>query len=288
MAVVTTTLGNGDGVCVPGNGGTLDALDVEELRALFERHGFVLFQGFNASLEDFFRFGKRFMHHIRVTPEAQRRPHPIHRGVQTVTSGLHAMNFHADFGQLPNRPDIISFYCQVPAQTGGETFVVDGIRLWDALEPATRAAFLAQRIRQQSVLDRALWTTLTGTQDFDAVKTALEQSPGVTCTLLEGDRMFLEWVTPAAFAPRFSSQMCVASNLFPFVYNGLTTVWEDGSPLDVAILVELQTKATALCTTLAWQARDFAMLDNTRYLHARAQQDPHRKVYTLQGDARPR
>lgn len=281
MALNPEPLGNG---CVIHAQGTpLPELSIAELRRLYRECGFLAFRGFKTTVEEFYLFGRRFMERVRTTPEAERRQHPIHRGLQTVNSGLHALNFHADFGQLPNRPEVISLYCQVPPMSAGQTYVTDGIALWKALSDETRRRFSTQRICQVSLLDHKLWTTSAGTDDFAAVKASMEKEEGVTCTLLPFNAMSVEWRTWAAFKPKFSDELTLCSNLFPFVYNGLMSLWEDGKPVEPAIIEELYTRAASLATTIEWNAGDFAVIDNTRYLHARAAQDAQRKVFSLQG-----
>jgi alpha-ketoglutarate-dependent taurine dioxygenase len=271
------------GRLIQAQGTPLAELPVDELRALYRECGFLLFRGFNAATDEFYQFGRRFMDRMRTTPEAERRQHPIHRGLQTVNNGLHPLNFHADFGQLPNRPDVICLWCQVPPLSGGQTYVCDGVALWKALKEETRARFKAQRIRQISLLDHKLWTTSAGTEEFEAVKKGMEKDEGVTCTLLPNNAMSVEWKTWAQFKPRFSNEVTLASNLFPFVYNGLITLWEDGTPLDLELHTELHARVAALSSTVEWKAGDFVIVDNTRYLHARAAQDAQRKVFSLQG-----
>jgi alpha-ketoglutarate-dependent taurine dioxygenase len=273
----------GAGLRIHAAGRDLRDLPVDEVRALHRAHGFLHFTGFGATAEQFHALARRFMDRVRTTPEAERRQHPLHRGLQTVNSGMHALNFHADFGQLPDRPDVIALWCQAPALSGGETYVCDGVALWKALSEETRARFSSTRIRQVSLVDRRLWAQSAGGDDFDAVKRAMEAHEGVACTLLDGGAMSIEWRTWAAFRPRFSDDLAFCSNVFPFVYTGLVSLWDDGRPLEPGIHAELRTRAGEVAIGVAWQAGDFAIVDNTRWLHARAAQDAHRKVFTMLG-----
>ncbi|MBI5496400.1 MAG: TauD/TfdA family dioxygenase [Deltaproteobacteria bacterium] len=283
MSLGDVTLDRGPGRLFQADGRALVGLPVKELRALFREHGFLAFRGWNASISDFYQFGKRFMDRLRTTPEAERPQHPIHRGMQTVSQGDHAMNFHADFGQLPDRPEAIAFYCQVAPESEGETFVCDGIQLWESLDEATRRLFEQRRITQCSSVDWRLWTSSAGTTDFDVVRAFMEEREGVQVSPGPLGALQVRWTTWAAARPKFSDRTALASNVFPGVYNGLTTTWEDGTPLDAALVQHLETRARALSTVIRWAAGDFAVVDNTRYVHARAAQDARRKLYTLQG-----
>ncbi|MEW5847711.1 MAG: TauD/TfdA family dioxygenase [Myxococcota bacterium] len=284
LAVSLEQFGNGPGVVVTSQGAKVRELPIRPFKELLQERGALVFRGFDASKSDFVGFARLFMKQVKTTPEVRRRRDKLHPGLQTALLGNEGLNFHADFAQVPQRTHIISFYCAVPAQWGGETLVTDGEELLRALSPSTREALRTRRIRHSTTLDRANWSAFSGTQDATEIVRQAREVPGLECVHNPDDTLTTHWVTSAVTPSVLRSEPCLCTNIFPGVYNGLVTTWEDGSPIPREITDEIQQKAAELSARIVWnRAGDFAIVDNTRYVHARTQQDGIRVIFTMQG-----
>jgi alpha-ketoglutarate-dependent taurine dioxygenase len=266
-----------------GQGGVLD-LDREAVAEAYRETGAVVLRGFRATAEQFHALCKRFAGRLLVDPEGGRTPHRANKEIQSVTPGTAALNFHAEFGSTPFRPDFIAFWCEVPPVTRGETTLCDGIGLWKSLSEATRRLFTEKRIRHVFTHEQALWMRFFGVTTPAQLQQALERVPRATVRVDPAGTVTGEWVTEAAFRPRFSDELGIATNLFPGVYPELTTTFEDGSPLPAEVIAELDEQARRLCIALEWGAGDVTLVDNTRVLHGRrAIEDAKRRVHACQG-----
>jgi len=244
----------------------------------------LLFRGFKADKGQFMGFARLFMKRVKTTPEIARQRDRLHPGLQTALLGTEGLNFHADFSQVPERTHVICFYCLVPAKSGGETLLTDGEQLFLGLVPETQKHFLTRRIRHESTLNRYNWSAFAGTQDAAEVVARAATVPDLTSVHNADDSITTTWVTSAVTPSVFREAPALCTNIFPGVYNGLVTTWEDGEAIAPAIIEEIQQVARKLSNTMVWDAAgDFAILDNTRYVHARTRTDGIRQLFTLQG-----
>jgi alpha-ketoglutarate-dependent taurine dioxygenase len=279
------SLGPGPGLVLTNVNGRLADLPVPVFKELYRQCGVLAFRGFDANKTAFMNFARLFMKRIRTTPELLRRKDKLHPGLQTALIGTDGLNFHADFAQVPDRTHVICFYCAVPSRTGGDTLVTDGELLYRALSPVTQELLRTRRIRHSTTLNRANWSAFSNTQDPQTVISRSAEVPDLLCIYNDTDDSITTlWTTCAVTPSIFGKDPCLCTNIFPGVYNGLVTTWEDGEPLSPQLLGELGQKARDLSQRLTWnRAGDFAIVDNTRCVHARTPFDGVRQLFTLQG-----
>jgi hypothetical protein len=255
------------------------------VRELFLARGAIWFRGFSIRAADFLSFISQFSSELITLNSFERKRHREVHEIQSVTGGAEALNFHTEMGHVPGRPDFLSFWCETPSTKGGQTLLVDGIALWNALSEPTRRIFLEKRIRYVMVVPREWWTDRLKSDRQEAIDRAAAGIPDFVVHRGDDDALILEWRTFAAFAPNFSSSLCFASNLFPYVVPGLAVSFEDGEPIPPEIAEELQQCAASIAAEIEWSPSEVVLFDNTRWLHGRREVGGirRRRVQMLQG-----
>ncbi|MEW5847703.1 MAG: TauD/TfdA family dioxygenase [Myxococcota bacterium] len=256
-------------------GRRLGELDVAALGALVRGEGAVLLRGFQPRAEEYATLMRRLLRRHKHTP-VHRGTHPLHRLLQTTTPGTQAMSYHAEYAHLPDRVDVISFWCQVP---GGETRVCDGARLMDAVSPTTRELLTAQRIRYLAWHDPAAWTAACGTHDVTEVQKQAEGMAGYQVHPGPGGGLITEFTTGAITGPT----PALVANLLPGAYAALTVVLEDGRPVPGDVVEDVRSSAGRCGVGMVWEPGDVVLLDNWRMLHGRGEQTTSRKAWAVLG-----
>ncbi len=268
-------------VAEAGTGG-LAALDETAVQDAFRARGWVAFRGFGPTAAEVDAFARRFTatHFLGYG----RAPFPDLPCITAANESLLALEAHTDNALRPEaqRPDITWLWGEVPAADGGETTFFDGIRVWAALAPATRALLTTERLR---FVSRYAWRQL-GLPDRASFERFVAASGGTIRAIHADDSADVEVALPATRATRwggavaFTSSMCVAGSKG---FEAMRVELAEGVPLPDAVWRDVRAALAACREEHRWQAGDLIMLDNTRYLHGRnAHRDPRRRVFLVQ------
>lgn len=283
-AMVDVELAGPSGVVVLKGYSRIQDIPDAVVREHYRTHGALWLQECNVDALGFLEFIQRFSSNLVTLNSPERRRHFAVPELQSVTGGSEALNFHTEGGSTPNRPQFLSFLCEAKAKGGGQTLLVDGVKLWRALSEGTREFFQERRIRYVMRTPHQWWTHFLGGDAPELVEAALGKEADVTFQIEADGTLVTDWKTPAAFTPRFGTELAFASNLFPYVVPGLTVGMEDGTPVPQDISLELMARARELTTAVEWNNGDVVLLDNTRWLHGRnAVQGLGRRVQMLLG-----
>ena len=243
-----------------------DLMDLERTAALswLASDGFVVLRGFGGALEHFADFARRFL-----SPEQVFRPGTAeveHVGV--VDDGQYPIPFHAEYGSLPLRPDVLWFACVSPAGTGGQTTVCDGIRVGQALRVATRKLFEERRLRFYGALPPGLFAKCQAAFADDGLRRIVERPDTRWSSSVNADgTVSFEYFVPAFFPSLFGDK-AFANALIPQHRLGRVT-FEDGTAVPEAAIREVEEVTDQLTELIPWIAGDVAMLDNSRLMHGR-------------------
>ncbi|NVJ05916.1 TauD/TfdA family dioxygenase [Myxococcus sp. AM001] len=264
-------------------------------------HGVVLFRGFDVDSDGFYAFASRFNRGFLTSPFDDRKAAHAHNELQTVTLGRAGLSVHFEFGNMPLRPDLLWFYCRRPADQGmgGETLVVDGIALFEKLQPGTQQALRERRIKYRNYLPR---------HAMDAILTKNNQMQGMfghdvmgflhtrfAFHIVEDNagRIVFDYTAPAVMPSAEDGRVNICQNILTDAYHRPThqdapdsfsteVTWDDGAPIAADILQDLKTSASSLTRGIRWRAGDFVVVDNNRVLHGRNQtRDPLRDIIML-------
>jgi alpha-ketoglutarate-dependent taurine dioxygenase len=244
----------------------LQSLDHEAIIELFERHGVLLFRGFELDTDDLVTVTDCFTE--TYAPDAVRRPRRFgKKQIRNVDIGKARLGLHSEAAFGPTWPEIIWFYCLVPSTAGVSTMICDGVMLWKKLSPQTQKLFLTQPVKYHYLADLG-----------DEKMPGLGREPWPFHTVgVSGYRDRENGVADLSVL-RFAVQesrsraLCFANHAFTDLAN-LTTTMSDGTPIPRETLAEIREAARLLTYDVQWQPRDLLMLDNRRFTHGRREFD---------------
>jgi hypothetical protein len=290
----------------------LDALEPRALLEPLAKRGALLVRGAHADLPRFEQLTQRLCHRFHVSG-ARRHLRAEGDGFSTRTSGRNfALLPHTegsyrppiDFGHpespvSPRHPEVCFFFCEAPPlAAGGETLLLDGVRLCAALTPAVRERFIREGIGFHSEWEPARFEAEFGTSDRALIDTALRRVPNTRHEFV-GDTLHLDYVTDAIVqtasgGPAFATAAFAHLPFVPHRDYGAEFVhakpenrvfFGGGEPLSEALVCELLESARRLTVAHRWQRGDVLLLDNRRVLHGRNRTlvDCERVIYSRFG-----
>ncbi|MBW4630841.1 MAG: TauD/TfdA family dioxygenase [Iphinoe sp. HA4291-MV1] len=250
---------------------------------LFKSYGLLLFRGFSVNNEQMQAFAEQFSSRFVLDKDR-----PIvnlkNRFVTLVDPGMHYVSPHCENANSPFSPDVVWFCCAVPASQGGETLIWDGGRVWEELSEDLKQLFISQKIRFVQKFPAADWKRFLGSGSTIAdVKRTLDNLKGVNYQINSDQSVSLEYVCSAVVKTKYGNQDAFANSLISEYKNprGMVT-FEDGSPIPVAVINQIQEVMNRLTEVITWQPGDLVMIDNSRFLHGRRSfTDTRRRIFSL-------
>lgn len=288
---------------------TWAAAERELIGSSLIEHGGVLFRGFDVGTAEHFA---QFVRAVSAEPlEYNERSSPRTRvGDYVYTStdypAAHSIFVHNENSYQRTWPMKVFFFCETPAERGGETPVADCRGVYERLAPRVRDRFAEQGWMYVRNFGDGLglpWQTVFQTDDCRAVEEHCRRNR-IEATWKDGDRLRLRAVRRAvARHPRTGEQVWFnhatffhVSTLEPEVRKALledfaeddlptNSFYGDGSPIEAEVLEGLREAYRQETVTFPWQRGDILLLDNMLAAHGRAPYAGPRKI--LVGMAEP-
>lgn len=305
-----TTIGyveaNGDG----GDLARLVAEEDDELREGLHRYGAILFRGFGLETPEQFdeisaRFAPDRLDYVeRSTPRST-----VQDKVYTSTEYPADQEIppHNENSYASRWPRWIIFFCQVAAERGGGTPLIDSAAVLEAIDPDVRETFVdrgVMYVRNYGLGIDLSWQEAFQTEEPDAVE-AFCRDAGIEWEWLEGhERLRTRHVRPAImrhpelgepvwfnqahlFHPaslpdgvRDSLRSIFAEDELP-----RTALYGDGSSIDDAVIAHITGAYRSQETDVPWQSGDLAVVDNIRLAHGRKPYEGARRVLVTMAEA---
>lgn len=265
----------------------------DTIQAQVLKHGAVLFRGFENmnSVAAFERFALTLCSEL-FKENSEHTPVSTSSNVQTPVfySPAKKLLWHNENSFNHEWPLKIMFGCVTPAQSGGETPLVDSRQVFARLDPAIRQRFLDQQVMYMRNYGDGLglsWQTVFRTNERSEVE-AFCRARGIQFEWKDGDRLRTRQVRPAAIKHPLTGELSWfnqaqhwhVSCLDTATYESLTELYAeedlprncyygDGSPIENAVMAHILEVYQELEISFPWQTGDIVVVDNVLAAHAR-------------------
>lgn len=257
-----------------------------ENRSLLQEHGVMLIRGLELNLTDFEAVSRSFCKDFfRVTSrEAFRQAEGD--GLTTFTPSANCTILgHVEVDYVPGikTPDVGFFFCKVPPEVeGGETFLIDGVAMFDTLSQELQERFKGEQVIYEFLWEPQRWQAQYGIQTVEELCLLLDEMENVRYELNE-DWLHLFYTTSGivnledgttAFSNAILGHLPELDHPFyrsKIVYTKETNriYWENGEVFSKDTLNTLIDAHDQHKQLHRWQKGDLLVFDNFRYLHGK-------------------
>jgi hypothetical protein len=242
--------------------------DSKMFKSLLKEHGLVLARGFSITLEEFYRFTDR-------VAGGQHRD---------VVETHHQLYYHGESYYQPDHPDVLWFYCEKPADKGGETKFCDGIQVALKLSASTRKYFSENSLVYDATLTPEFYRGYMHLSGPEQAAAWLTDNLKLECKI-DGDCVLATYAHNAIRKTRWGEKDAFVNTLLHAVdpvmcvqqgYRLSTRVPEE-------ILSEVREVTEKLTILVPWLANDFVAVDNSRFMHGRNSFEGERRIFAVNG-----
>jgi hypothetical protein len=285
----------------------LDFLDTDAAMSGLADRGAVLIRRPGTSESDYTDFGDVLVRTLRhhATGSQERDLVRPDKDISTVNKGSDAIPLHREASYLPERPDVLLFYCERPPRVGGQTTLCDGVGLLHAL-PALVREYVQDGDGASLVwtwdLPVERWSAAFGTRSpLQAEEHFTRLREGFASwerleTHFNGDQLHGVFRTRCVIPTRFGGARSFCNSVMayydrepgPYVAKHMYHLaLPDGSAFSPAVLADIRDYAERHTYELAWHPGDILLVDNARFMHGRrAVTDAHRRILVRLGKYR--
>ncbi|MBD2385757.1 TauD/TfdA family dioxygenase [Cylindrospermum sp. FACHB-282] len=265
----------------------------EFIQAELLKYGAILFRDFQVkSIDEFEQIiaaicGEAMEYRYRASPRTQ-----VGGRIYTSTDYPADQSIfpHNEHAYSPTFPLKIFFFCQSPAQQGGETPIGSCRRVLERIDPKIRDRFIEKQVMYMRNFGDGFglsWQTVFQTSDKKKVEEYC-YSQGIQVEWKNGNKLRTRQVGPAVIKHPLTNEMVWfnhatffhVSTLAPTISKQLlanfleedlptNTYYGDGSPIESAVLEHLRAAYQQEMIAFTWQKGDMLMLDNMLAVHAR-------------------
>jgi alpha-ketoglutarate-dependent taurine dioxygenase len=281
----------------------------EWIEFTLQRAGALLFRGFDVrSVDDFERFivatsGMWTHYREAATPRTA-----ITQNIATSTEypAGERILLHNENSHCTTWPGKIYFWCEHPAESGGETPIADCRKLYNRIEAVVRQKFIERSILYVRNFTPGLgipWEKSLNCRTKSEVE-SYSQKQGMKAEWISGDHLRLEYLRPAvighpvtreliwfnhatffniwAVKPDLRKMLLETTGLSSVPYN---TFFGDSEPLTEELVGYLMDCYDRETVTWPWRQGDILLLDNMLIAHGRMSFTGKRRVLTGMADS---
>ncbi|HEX6718890.1 MAG TPA: TauD/TfdA family dioxygenase [Pyrinomonadaceae bacterium] len=279
------------------------------IEAGLRKHGGILFRNFNIkTAEQFAQFmaaiaGELLNYNERSSPRTQVSDHVY---TSTDYPSDYSIFVHNENSYQRQWPMKIFFFCETPAESGGETPIADCRRVYASLPETIKERFWTKNwmyVRNFGDGFGLPWRTVFQTDDRAVVEEHCRRNE-IDAEWKSDDRLRLRAVRRALHKHPYTGEevwfnhatFFHISTMEPAIREALlaevaeddlpsNSYYGDGSPIEPEVLEDLRERYHEATVLFAWQRGDTLLLDNMLVAHGRAPYKGARKI--LVGMAQP-
>lgn len=273
---------------VPTTSDDVDSIDIDIVIEQLKANGAVYFKGFDADVEAFERFTNKFSDdYMDNTGSGSYRDKASDKTDGTIQNVAYVFGvnrqrtfglpLHADRSYIKSQPELIWFMCKQPSETGGQTILCDGVKVYQALGEETRKLLHEKKLKYIRHYKADEWPILFKTDERSEVEDYCKDND-MTCRFDGDGALTTEFVKSAFVTTRFGEGPAFVTSILIQLWQedelGRTTSLsrlEDGSRIPDPILDDIKKVCEEYTIELPMQSKDFVMVDNTRLMHGRRQ-----------------
>jgi len=256
-----------------------DQVIIELVKQHLAKEGWVLLRGFNSNLNKFSELLQQFCQQLTFDPARDFAD----KNSQKVNAGKESVGLHIENGNTPFTPKYVGFYSAKSAESGSQTTICDGRRLFKNMPEQLQKKW-QQGVTVSRQLPAHLWRKYVADQhpkvnsesevnakhlaDFIAV------NPNQRGTINSDGSLDYELdIQPCLVDERAEqrSEIAFANAILgpSFNYEKPSYTFADGEQISEFIVKQTADLAEKYTHEVNWQNGDVVLIDNKRVLHGR-------------------
>jgi alpha-ketoglutarate-dependent taurine dioxygenase len=258
---------------------------------LLATYGVLHFRDFSIDAKQYSDFLNKLCRKVTLDPARKF----VTKSAQLVDSGLEEMPLHSENSLTPFVPDLLGFFCEIPAASGSQTTYCDGQAVWKELPEEMKHYFSSHTFYFKRTLPKKLWQNylrnfLSLSEETPITKEMVDSMiaalPQHKFELLENEDLVADLNVALVHPSFFSKELAFCNSLIGPSYNYEKPIARDenGVLIPEHYYHEFKKISDNLTREISWKKDDMVLIDNTRYMHGRRKiEDPTRKIYAGMG-----
>jgi alpha-ketoglutarate-dependent taurine dioxygenase len=269
------------------------------VQSMLDKSGAIVFRNFDVLVGGNFRdvvksYGKETMEYDLGAAKRIKFEDNIY--ISTLHPAQENLEMHNEMSYAMDYPMQILLYCDIAAESGGETPVCDGRILWKMLKEETKSKFLDLGVMYVRQLGPAFggltWQMVFQTNEREIAEKKCQEND-MEYEWLENDVLKLKWTKPATCIHPNTNEIAWFNHAFFFnsfmLRPGISdtlkpadmpfyTFYGDGSEIEMETIKELSVAFEKTKSCFTWKSGDLFLVDNILMSHGRNAFEGDRKV----------